>query len=66
MDRIIFIDADQVVRSDLMELVNLDLKGNVYAMTPFCKDKPEMARTVLGITIGRIILQGRITFQLYL
>lgn len=43
LDRIIFIDADQVVRSDLMELVNLDLKGNVYAMTPFCKDKPEMA-----------------------
>ena len=43
LDRIIFIDADQVVRSDLMELVDLDLKGNVYAMTPFCNDKPEMA-----------------------
>lgn len=43
LDRIIFIDADQVVRSDLMELVNLDLKGHVYAMTPFCNDKKDMA-----------------------
>ena len=43
LKRIIFIDADQVVRSDLMELVDLDLEGHVYAMTPFCNDKSEMA-----------------------
>lgn len=43
LNRIIFIDADQVVRSDLYELVELDLKGHVYAMTPFCNDKKEMA-----------------------
>lgn len=43
LNRIIFIDADQVVRSDLIELVELDLNGHVYAMTPFCNDKSEMA-----------------------
>lgn len=43
LNRIIFIDADQVVRSDLMELMELDMKGHVYAMTPFCADKEEMA-----------------------
>lgn len=43
LNRIVFIDADQVVRSDLNELVELDLKGHVYAMTPFCNDKSEMA-----------------------
>lgn len=43
LKRIIFIDADQVVRSDLMELVDLDLEGHVYAMTPFCNDKTDMA-----------------------
>ncbi len=42
LKKIIFVDADQVVRTDLQELVDLDLKGHVYAMTPFCKDKPEM------------------------
>ena len=44
LDRIIFIDADQVIRSDLKDLVDLDLKGHVYAMTPFCNDKAEMAQ----------------------
>lgn len=43
LNRVIYIDADQVVRSDLTELVELDLKGLVYAMTPFCGDKEEMA-----------------------
>jgi UDP-glucose:glycoprotein glucosyltransferase len=43
LNRIIFIDADQVVRSDLIELVELDLNGHVYAMTPFCNDKGDMA-----------------------
>jgi len=36
LKRIIFIDADQVVRADLRELWDLDLKGKVYAYTPFC------------------------------
>lgn len=42
LKKIIFVDADQVVRADLQELVDLDLQGHVYAMTPFCNDKPEM------------------------
>lgn len=43
LKRVIFVDADQVVRSSLKELMDLDLKGHVYAMTPFCNDKAEMA-----------------------
>lgn len=30
LEKVIFVDADQVVRTDLIELVNLDLKGAVY------------------------------------
>eukprot|EP01113_Clastostelium_recurvatum_P008329 TRINITY_DN1391_c0_g1_i1.p1 TRINITY_DN1391_c0_g1~~TRINITY_DN1391_c0_g1_i1.p1 ORF type:complete len:1486 (+),score=528.58 TRINITY_DN1391_c0_g1_i1:428-4885(+) len=40
--RVIFVDADQVVRSDMMELVNMDLQGASLGYTPFCSDKPEM------------------------
>lgn len=42
LNKIVYIDADQVVRSDLRELVDLDLKGHVYAMVPYCEDKEEM------------------------
>ncbi|XP_015109415.1 UDP-glucose:glycoprotein glucosyltransferase isoform X2 [Diachasma alloeum] len=40
--KIIFVDADQVVRADLKELVNLDLEGAPYAYTPFCDSRKEM------------------------
>ncbi len=30
LEKVIFVDADQVVRTDLIELVDLDLKGAVY------------------------------------
>jgi UDP-glucose:glycoprotein glucosyltransferase len=33
---------DQVVRADLRELVDLDLKGAVYGYTPFCASRTEM------------------------
>eukprot|EP00466_Bigelowiella_natans_P008097 jgi/Bigna1/48388/estExt_Genewise1.C_260108 len=36
LKRIIYIDADQVVRGDVKELWNLDLKGAPYGYTPFC------------------------------
>jgi len=39
LDRVIYVDADQIVRSDLMELQNMDIDGKPYAYTPFC-DKP--------------------------
>ena len=36
-DRVIFVDADQVVLGDLAELFDMDLRENPYAFTPFCK-----------------------------
>ncbi|XP_071084353.1 UDP-glucose:glycoprotein glucosyltransferase 1-like isoform X2 [Haliotis cracherodii] len=40
--KIIFVDADQIVRADLKELHNLDLGGAPYGYTPFCSDRKEM------------------------
>lgn len=40
--KIIFVDADQVVRADLKELVELDLGGAPYGYTPFCESRTEM------------------------
>ncbi len=42
VEKIIFVDADQVVRTDLKELLDLDLKGAPYAYTPFCESRKEM------------------------
>ncbi|XP_011341647.1 UDP-glucose:glycoprotein glucosyltransferase isoform X1 [Ooceraea biroi] len=40
--KIIFVDADQVVRADLKELATMDLGGAPYAYTPFCDSRAEM------------------------
>ena len=40
--KIIFVDADQVVRTDLTELRDLDLGGAPYGYTPFCDSRREM------------------------
>lgn len=40
--KIIFVDADQVVRADMKELQQLDLGGAPYAYTPFCDSRREM------------------------
>ncbi|CAH1643381.1 unnamed protein product [Spodoptera littoralis] len=40
--KIIFVDADQIVRADLKELVELDLGGAPYGYTPFCDSRKEM------------------------
>lgn len=40
--KIIFVDADQVVRADMKELVDLDLQGAPYGYTPFCESRKEM------------------------
>ncbi|KAF5304487.1 hypothetical protein FQA39_LY09683 [Lamprigera yunnana] len=40
--KIIFVDADQVVRADLKELQLLDLGGAPYGYTPFCDSRKEM------------------------
>ena len=41
LDRVIYVDADQVVRTDLAELWDLDLEGKPYAYTPFCDSRKE-------------------------
>ncbi|KAF4665402.1 hypothetical protein FOZ61_010953 [Perkinsus olseni] len=40
VDRIIFIDADQVVRADVRELWDMDLGGKVYGFTPMGDTNP--------------------------
>ncbi|KAI6232348.1 UDP-glucose:glycoprotein glucosyltransferase 1 [Aphelenchoides besseyi] len=40
--KIIFVDADQVVRTDMMELMNFDLGGAPYGYTPFCDSRTTM------------------------
>jgi len=42
VNKIIFVDADQVVRADLNELLEIDLEGAPYGYTPFCGDRKEM------------------------
>ncbi len=42
LKRVIYVDSDQVVRADMMELMELDMKGAAYGFTPFCEDRPEM------------------------
>ncbi|KAL1916354.1 uncharacterized protein VTP21DRAFT_5971 [Calcarisporiella thermophila] len=42
LEKVIFVDADQIVRTDLKELVDLDLKGAPYGYTPFCDNRKEI------------------------
>ncbi|KAG0997777.1 hypothetical protein G6F28_002581 [Rhizopus arrhizus] len=42
LDKVIFVDADQIVRTDLKELIDMDLHGAPYGYTPFCSDRKEM------------------------
>ncbi|XP_075056010.1 UDP-glucose:glycoprotein glucosyltransferase 2 [Mixophyes fleayi] len=42
VDKIIFVDADQIVRADLKELRDFDLGGAPYGYTPFCDSRKEM------------------------
>ncbi|SPO05094.1 related to KRE5 - killer toxin-resistance protein [Cephalotrichum gorgonifer] len=42
LDKVIFVDADQIVRADMMELVNFDLEGAPYGFTPMCDSRTEM------------------------
>lgn len=40
--KIIFVDADAIVRADLKDLYDMDLGGAPYAYTPFCDSRKEM------------------------
>ncbi|TVY39240.1 UDP-glucose:glycoprotein glucosyltransferase [Lachnellula occidentalis] len=42
LDKVIFVDADQIVRTNMIELVNHDLKGAPYGFTPMCDSRTEM------------------------
>lgn len=40
--QVIFVDADQIVRADMGELYDMDLKGRPLAYTPFCDNNKDM------------------------
>ncbi|KAJ8506506.1 hypothetical protein OPV22_007392 [Ensete ventricosum] len=40
--KVIFVDADQIVRADMGDLYDMDLKGRALAYTPFCDNNKEM------------------------
>ncbi|KAG9010570.1 hypothetical protein FRB93_003838 [Tulasnella sp. JGI-2019a] len=42
LKKVIFVDADQIVRADLHELVTLDLEGAPYGYTPMGDDSEDM------------------------
>lgn len=42
LDKVIFVDADQIVRTDMMELNKVDLHGAPYGFTPMCDSRTEM------------------------
>ncbi len=42
LDKVIFVDADQIVRTDMYDLVQLDLHGAPYGFTPMCDSRTEM------------------------
>lgn len=42
LDKVIFVDADQIVRTDLKELIDMDLQGAPYGYTPMCNSREEM------------------------
>ncbi|KAK3348125.1 UDP-glucose:glycoprotein glucosyltransferase-domain-containing protein [Neurospora tetraspora] len=42
LEKVIFVDADQIVRTDMYDLVTLDLEGAPYGFTPMCDSRTEM------------------------
>ena len=42
LDKVIFVDADQIVRTNMHDLVALDLHGAPYGFTPMCDSREEM------------------------
>lgn len=42
LDKVIFVDADQIVRTDMYDLVTLDLEGAPYGFTPMCDSRTSM------------------------
>ncbi|CAM8984047.1 unnamed protein product [Rhodiola kirilowii] len=42
LEKVIFVDADQIVRADMGELYDMDIKGRPLAYTPFCDNNKDM------------------------
>jgi UDP-glucose:glycoprotein glucosyltransferase len=42
LDKVIFVDADQIVRTDMKELIDVDLQGHVYGYAPMGNSREEM------------------------
>ena len=42
LDKVIFVDADQIVRTDMYDLVEHDLEGAPYGFAPMCDSRTEM------------------------
>lgn len=42
LDKVIFVDSDQVVRTDMLELMEMDIGGAPLAYTPFCDNNKEV------------------------
>ena len=42
LNKVIFVDADQIVRADMNELWTMDLHGAPYGYTPMCDNNKEM------------------------
>ncbi|ROT37875.1 UDP-glucose:glyco protein glucosyltransferase [Sodiomyces alkalinus F11] len=42
LDKVIFVDADQIVRTDMIDLVRHDLEGKPYGFVPMCDSRTEM------------------------
>ncbi|KAL4990969.1 UDP-glucose:glycoprotein glucosyltransferase-domain-containing protein [Aspergillus falconensis] len=42
LDKVIFVDADQIVRTDMFDLVSYPLDGAPYGFTPMCDSREEM------------------------
>lgn len=42
LEKVIFVDADQIVRTDMGELYDMNLRGRPLAYTPFCDNNKDM------------------------
>ena len=42
LDKVIYVDADQIVRTDLKELIELDLQGAPYSYATMGDDNEEI------------------------
>ena len=42
LEKVIFVDADQIVRTDMKELIDFNLHGAPYGFTPMCDSRTEI------------------------